>query len=960
METIRVVQLVLLKTELRQLTALKTILIVLTKEVYLFQSGQLVENASEELHLVVLECISTANRRASSEVVELFYQNESSAQISQILYAILLILDKSGARKIKTTALDCLMSLLHVHESSDLDDIVLRNQIGGIVFFALPMLWTSLCKIILSDAKIGHRVIERGLFTLGRIVCLIMEDDREVDMTDNELQVKDFKALILSSTKTTEEQSSVLDQKEKKRTPEWLRAAGKKLMESFKSLISLTGHESPAIRKAVGLCCEQWTGRCRKSLEDNLGTFLEILLILSEDQDQEIRQHFSEYLNKLKLEANSSFAIINRQLIETHSLRMSRIIQRQSKKEHVMALALLKAQLKELTEEEMTLLFSNEKFLDVFVMNFLTFIQFNAANVDLLKEEHTIRDYVDRNGSESLLKPWEDFKYFNGKSSQILGLLQDVMASVKGRTPKRILMQYLMDNLRAKTKYSAEVLKAIQIIVNATISGEEGMDDLEISYLESILDELLDDKYWNLSYQVVRNEDRSARGQEHLQVSEHTEGLYESSLVVKYVDLNQAKDQLDYLISPVEAKINVLFSCVLMETVAVFGWRLGGERFQKYVFKIIFNLLSSAGNTNFCIHSAGLLALTEITQLYNCTGGIRELIMMNSDYVMFFVNQSLKDSSKSTSALDVISVVLEFCSKDVLEYVELIVNRLLEECTKYHRMKDLSAYLRIFGLFLKSLNPVEMENVIEKNLEESVDNTLQSWLKVLNPVVEEDFEDQIDDQEDVPEDHAEVKKETPKEILISRQIMEVALKHISSRNHLEVLAAMETLTWGVATLRQNEDELLPVVHHIWTTLSQRFNDDNPVVLRNSFKMLITLADSAKEFIHRRTVDEVVPTLNKILRNSWSIVGSQREESGRYTQQFKLVQEIISNYHLIIIRLNIQQKHLDDILSAVMIYLKPSSPPLLKTKAKEFFDHLRLYDGATVYQKLIASGHQNHH
>lgn len=157
---IDVVKLVLSKTELRQVHALKTILIVLAKEVYDFQTAKLLDNVSEELTIGVLECLAVANRRASSDSVEQYFHPENGSQICQIMYVILLLLDRNDFREIKLKALDALMALLHVGDDSDLNDIVLRNQIASIVFFAVPMIWSSLSKLILNDPKIGRRVIE--------------------------------------------------------------------------------------------------------------------------------------------------------------------------------------------------------------------------------------------------------------------------------------------------------------------------------------------------------------------------------------------------------------------------------------------------------------------------------------------------------------------------------------------------------------------------------------------------------------------------------------------------------------------------------------------------------------------------------------------------------------------------------------------------------------------------------
>lgn len=161
LKIIDVLTLVLQRTELRQVQALKTILIVLAKQVYDFQTAKLVRDVSEELAIGVLECLAVAKKCASSDTVDLFFQPDNSSQICQIMYAILLLLDQSESRQIKLAALDALMALLHVDDSSDQDDdIVLRHQISGIVFFAVPMIWSSLSRLIFNDPKIGRRVIE--------------------------------------------------------------------------------------------------------------------------------------------------------------------------------------------------------------------------------------------------------------------------------------------------------------------------------------------------------------------------------------------------------------------------------------------------------------------------------------------------------------------------------------------------------------------------------------------------------------------------------------------------------------------------------------------------------------------------------------------------------------------------------------------------------------------------------
>lgn len=74
---------------------------------------------------------------------------------------------------------------------------------------------------------------------------------------------------------------------------------------------------------------------------------------------------------------------------------------------------------------------------------------------------------------------------------------------------------------------------------------------------------------------------------------------------------------------------------------------------------------------------------------------------------------------------------------------------------------------------------------------------------------------------------------------------------------------------------------------------------------------------------------------------------------RFTQHFKLVEEILNSYHLLLSFLNVEGKAFDDALEAVCAYLNIKQPRVLSTAAKLFFQRLLPYDGAAVYQKLCS-------
>lgn len=56
------------------------------------------------------------------------------------------------------SALNCLMSVLQVHDEFDTGDIVLRAQISELVFVMTPRIFVVLSKLIESDVRMSQRL----------------------------------------------------------------------------------------------------------------------------------------------------------------------------------------------------------------------------------------------------------------------------------------------------------------------------------------------------------------------------------------------------------------------------------------------------------------------------------------------------------------------------------------------------------------------------------------------------------------------------------------------------------------------------------------------------------------------------------------------------------------------------------------------------------------------------------
>lgn len=101
-----------------------------------------------------------------------------------------------------------------------------------------------------------------------------------------------------------------------------------------------------------------------------------------------------------------------------------------------------------------------------------------------------------------------------------------------------------------------------------------------------------------------------------------------------------------------------------------------------------------------------------------------------------------------------------------------------------------------------------------------------------------------------------VKKPLPKYIEMTLNILRRCLKSISSKNRDEKIVAIETISIGLNIIKDNEDQLLPMVHLIWQPLAERVKDNDPIILRRCFSLLVTLSKLSKDFIYQRTTKYV--------------------------------------------------------------------------------------------------------
>lgn len=116
----------------------------------------------------------------------------------------------------------------------------------------------------------------------------------------------------------------------------------------------------------------------------------------------------------------------------------------------------------------------------------------------------------------------------------------------------------------------------------------------------------------------------------------------------------------------------------------------------------------------------------------------------------------------------------------------------------------------------------------------------------------DDSTEEVEDSEVEPE--SEYKKpEPPEHIKLTVEILKRSLNFLPNKDEQRKILVLDILKFGVTVINNWEDELLPIVHLIWSPFIDRFKEyDNPLIINRSFDLLSVLAITSKDFIRQRT------------------------------------------------------------------------------------------------------------
>ncbi|XP_035777881.1 TELO2-interacting protein 1 homolog [Anopheles albimanus] len=944
---------ILQKGLLRKAVAMKTTLLIAVKLIYDVDAGLLKPNLSEEYKLAVLKVISSVSRRIQSELVEEIYVRENLTLLSRAIFVCVSIIDTERYRKLRFQAVDAILSLLQIHDDFDFHDKVLRCQVAELLFIVLPKLLATFVTIINGDEKQGVAVQRIAIKAFGRTLGLVFEDYAK-ESVNEVIHTDQFRRLVQATLPANKEERNILGvgiKREQKsdyynktqRTREWLLEAEKQVEKLFPTILHLRGHEEELIRlEFAKMNCNLLTN-CTYHMPTCTVHYLQSIITLCEDDSERIRDICQSIRNTV-----SSFTLciegnrIDDMFYETLA-QAPRAIYRGEEREQIAIFRLISGYLRFFSPPQLTNVFSNANTLHQFIAILLAGSELENVN-ELVRREYVSYRFEYEEGfrlqKEKKESRWIALKNIQSPRAKHCFLqIFDALQHHQEQCMNTVFM-YILEDFFTSRLNSNGYLYIMSELIPPAVPGQHSALVCSGSPLEetlkSVLAEVMQSYHWLL--------------------------------------------ELDENDNVVEQKYNTLHVCLVIRIISKVATAMA-DNFKWYLYDSLRIILISASSTLNCINETAEMALDTIAMAMGLSS-IQELVHQNLDYISQHITRCLRRTEHFRDGLGLLESVLRFVpyeSSSVLEStVTPIVMNILHSYSQYGAQNSILC-LRVLQIFIHSMrlrfndnNPSTGSHQATSN-QEGDGQKLSEQIKRFQNLLRREIANEADpsslegaeedsmksddkeqtleaeEEEEQPEeddDYREDEKNLPSHIKIVLRILTVSFKYLASSNDAERIVALSTINEGIYMLERHENQLLPLVHDVWFNLTERFSDQNPAIVRNAFELLVTLAKLAKDFIRRRSLEEVFPKLYTFMASNWNADFSAH-------QVFKLQCRFLQSLPCLVQQLNFNEKQLDEALEVVRLYLEKCERRELQRHASECMQHMRAVDSLAVFLKCVS-------
>ncbi|XP_014614850.1 PREDICTED: TELO2-interacting protein 1 homolog isoform X2 [Polistes canadensis] len=885
-----------------------------------------------------------------TNVLEELYTRQHAPKLAHGIYLCVSIAKYEKSRSLRLIAIETVMALCYVGDSSNEFDIVLVSQVAKTIMLLLPGIVSGLQEVALGSDIQGHKITMMAIRAWARIIRLVMQDK-----LNDEYMPSDFFTRILEMNvidpleNKLHREGAVVENKlhregavgvEKflnstERNQEWLNATAIKLNVLVRAMNPLRKHSHFKVRKELTTSISLLIATCARNMKPSIIELIEYLISLSEDDNEEVKKEAKEMLSEInesymrKIDMKPLVELLEESFYKLLT-QLPRIIRSSDDSEQLVGLNHLCGYLRLLGKERLPATIQSAAHVRRLIQALLYIIEIDCNGITLL-EDFGVKDLDDLN-HRSPTHSWKQLKFIQdiyckekiATICELLGMYSDL----------RILVDNILQAMYNVPQHRKELIYLLNSIVNVPITCN---NTSTLSLYKEIIEFYITEDFWYLPIEVTED-----------------------------VPLRVAQN-------------NVVQCCLLTEGLGQIAKNLGRD-FEKFLLKILYFVIERAGSTNSIISRVGIETLENIAKAlkYETIG---DLLRANVDYFSYHVTIKLRRIERNPGVLDVVKAVMKYSSMDVLPCLKEIVQDVLLQLNTVFQKRNTFSFLNVFYIFILCIKKLtakpdadvtrtsptlvqkEPHEIITLNLlefyearkaKEQIDQNLN------NEVTDEENTEKPDEESEMnsmAEEEEEERNNLPTHIKMVEDVLKSCLHFLPSKDMKQLLIAMLTLEEGLPILIKWENQLLPIVHQIWHPLVDRFKDQNVLVFNRSWQLLRALAYVSKDFIRSRTLKQILPALsyfmNKSAKESYN---KSTDAVYKFTQMYKLQKELLSTLGQIVKDLKLIEKDLWNILSITEVYLSSRQHPILQNCCINLYKELADYNSDMVLTKCLSIWH----
>ena len=149
-------------------------------------------------------------------------------------------------------------------------------------------------------------------------------------------------------------------------------------------------------------------------------------------------------------------------------------------------------------------------------------------------------------------------------------------------------------------------------------------------------------------------------------------------------------------------------------------------------------------------------------------------------------------------------------------------------------------------------------------------------------------------QTEVDESEEEDNRIVPDRVVFLRRTIEHTRHFVSMVNRPQwQLISLQVIADATGVVQMDKEELLPLVHQAWQPLKLLFKSDNIFVVEQAFRVLMVFGQTAKDFIHKRALTDVFPSLSIYIRRLQAMVSDRAMHQSLMARQARsLLQKMV--------------------------------------------------------------------